>query len=279
MANLLYNSAVLPPLPEYDESVYTHACIRKDGTTDTYDLFICKNTIIRNMVLEVLNGGEFIRYGVSFEEAATAEEWTAKGSGSGDIGINMYVYPIIWANADIMNDDGTLYLAASEPAQPSEAGDAAAVFDRLTFLSGLAAGLCGRGVPAFEAQTKTAISWNGDTAGLVTSSIGLIYKVSNLAPTKEEVETLEADGTVRAYRISEDILMEFSGALIYAAGCYVCSEANHTLETPGVNFPETGIYFARDEQFYVTKLSYGEGDSFSVGYLAGVELRRKRVTD
>ena len=177
-------------------------------------------------------------------------------------------FQILWANYDVYRyldetgtipeNDGSLYLAASEPVPVEEIASA---FDQQSFLMGLACGLLGKGLP----ESEWPISWN--TAEVTnnpvkvdcTSILGKLasfVKISDYIPATEQltghylvgvdspnnltvnltsVQTTEFDlGTVIAYGYGDISL----GIVCYVG--YI-----HTAGTSiqiGITFPETGLY-------------------------------------
>lgn len=116
-----YGGALLPPLPTWDTSVYRYACIRRDGSpsagTGVYDLFIGSSPFVAGSgdISGVINGGDFLRYGIPFSAVSSASSWTYVGTGDGDIGFNRDVYPIIWTDFDILYSSGSVFLLSSVP--------------------------------------------------------------------------------------------------------------------------------------------------------------------
>lgn len=106
-------------------------------------------------------------------------------------------------------------------------------------------------------NTGAAISWDGDTTGRVNAG-GVVYKVSDLTPKKEELiggiisggqfgtHTLIADD----FGEGENWLIGFDAVMISYADSVVVQ---------GITLPEKGIYFLyQSSDNYVSGLSWGE---------------------
>ena len=127
-SRLLYNGIELPSLPVWNVSEYPYACIRQDGSpsagSGSYDLFISSKQFVADSSLSSgsygsIEGGNFLRYGIPFADVDTSSVWNYVGTGDGAIGVNEDVYPIVWCNIDILNFDGSIYLAATDPVDPN----------------------------------------------------------------------------------------------------------------------------------------------------------------
>lgn len=111
MANYLYNGMELPALPKttYPIAVMDTALygMLKEATLYLFselEYTTIEGSSDRGIVLTETNH-------VRFTATATNGEWTAASGTAGALNINN----IGWANTDILNEDGTLYLAASDP--------------------------------------------------------------------------------------------------------------------------------------------------------------------
>ena len=146
-----YNGVELPPLPEWDKETYPYAVIRTyaDGITITAIFF--QSPLIE---YQSSNDSCYVIY-----PADTATSYCAcklDGDTWSDVTVStvdrtgmsrwrITIYTVFWSNFDIPNeDDGTTYLAASDPVFVYNAAD---------FWSGVACGLSGSGVPDFEETT------------------------------------------------------------------------------------------------------------------------------
>ena len=136
----LYNGVKLPALPEWDKTVYPYAFIyivTLDGTTGVYTLVVSSSSVMgydgNGIICTAANVGQ--RYTVS------GEEWAA-AAGSDDFYIKRdnLIYTV-WANFDVLNSDGSVYVAASEPVPVVEK------FPIREWIGWLLAGLCSRPLP------------------------------------------------------------------------------------------------------------------------------------
>lgn len=100
----LYNGVRLPKLPETElPYLVIGKLMNADGSIAGYQLFAFETAKTANV--NGLVGG----LGIPDKYYVTSEmpEW--------HFGIKTQLIPPIWANYDILNNDGELYLAASEP--------------------------------------------------------------------------------------------------------------------------------------------------------------------
>lgn len=131
MPNYLYNGIELPQLPEWDKSIYPYAVIVKQGYFTTYYKLRCYATIsyYTDVDGERKFGGDgtvAIGYQVPVTDA-TNSAWESVG----EIDVSTVVGEhsvsddnsgnLMWANFDVLNTDGTIYLAASKPILLAEA--------------------------------------------------------------------------------------------------------------------------------------------------------------
>jgi hypothetical protein len=142
MGNYFYNGVELPDINSVwtDKSVYT--CVLVYSFRDEYSLrFAQKPTTIEieNGYTKLFDarGYEFIWYSLD----TNSDTWVFKGSGTNQGEDGFYasadssVLRPIWANHDILHEDGTLYLAASEPVPVHQLNPAALMQGFATMLS------------------------------------------------------------------------------------------------------------------------------------------------
>jgi hypothetical protein len=104
-----YNGVVLPKLPEWDKTVYPYVTI----TFSEYGF----GYFFRGYTDAMLYNGE---YGY-FADGEASQRYCHLIDGEwGDLWTNSTSYSvntssIVWTNTDILNEDGTIYLAASDP--------------------------------------------------------------------------------------------------------------------------------------------------------------------
>lgn len=124
MSNYLYNGWILPKLPEWDKTVYLYAYIHKDhrGEGGRYVLLIFD--------IELYWDGEYCLWRAATgntinqarvmcfydEEGVRDNDWL-EFTYYNDYKINSYdAWPdMLWFNTDILNEDGSVHLAASDP--------------------------------------------------------------------------------------------------------------------------------------------------------------------
>lgn len=107
-----YNGTVLPELPELDKEKYPYAALAYVDITNGYWIFVCSPTPI---ILSECGTLENIDNAVPIIDTTLVDGvW-----GTPEVSENgMDYFPWViakWSNHDILNEDGTLYLAASTP--------------------------------------------------------------------------------------------------------------------------------------------------------------------
>ena len=113
----LYNGVRLPGLP--DAQGYQNAFIGtlKLGTNTTTFLylldFIPKATEYQFGIKKLIGIGSYLYCGI--KGSASTLRWADADPGEATGEPFGMVFTSIWSNVDVYNDDGTLYLAASEP--------------------------------------------------------------------------------------------------------------------------------------------------------------------
>lgn len=97
----LYNGVRLPGLPEWDRETYPYAVIVQNNLSGDYFLMADDETFAANA------DGDTIRPITGVAYAIENGEWVSS--------VGRINCKAIWANHDILNPDGSVYLAASEP--------------------------------------------------------------------------------------------------------------------------------------------------------------------
>lgn len=150
----LYNGVELPALPEWDKTVYPYAFIyivTLDGTTGVYTLVVSSSSVMS------YDGNGIICPSATVGQRYTVSEdsWAAAAA-SDDFYIKRdnLIYTV-WANFDVLNSDGSVYVAASEPVP------VAGKFPLREWVGWLIAGLCSRAVPVVETREPVAYLYNG----------------------------------------------------------------------------------------------------------------------
>lgn len=117
MSNYFYNSIELPALPDWDKEKYPYAVIYSHDTT-------CHLVVFQSPAAygEVGTNGNATLYGLQFGDSVSYKATdTAWKPSTAITRIVIYMgtlhmgYKLCWSNYDILNEDGTIYLAASDP--------------------------------------------------------------------------------------------------------------------------------------------------------------------
>ena len=123
MTKYLYNSIELPALPDYDKTAYPYAFIGSyvsPLTNDTITLLVFTTTEPYTFVSEITGG---IYTGVddgSIRYNLKDGVWVHAPNAM--VNQNTEFDHLIWANYNVLNLDGSIYLAASDPVPPSISG-------------------------------------------------------------------------------------------------------------------------------------------------------------
>ena len=123
MSKYLYNGDELSALPDYDDSIYKHLCIRK--ATDYTGGYIYTLYAFTDVEYFLYDGNNWMielseNNHLAWRYNKSAEAW---GEPFTDSSPDPELIPrfgvatklLSWANFDVLNEDGTIYLAASEP--------------------------------------------------------------------------------------------------------------------------------------------------------------------
>ena len=161
MANYLYNGVELPALPEYDESAYPYAHLGTDnGSSLGYPDASVVSLLLYSVagVVDADNAnltftGPFSCISYLFTDSqdivnllvengvsATVGSWVALEQyerAEGDVDGMSLDESLVWANYDILLNDGTIYLAASEPVP---VGNNITIPDKASFMLGYLTG-------------------------------------------------------------------------------------------------------------------------------------------
>lgn len=115
----LYNGVELPPLPEWDKETYPYAFISHRKSDGVYELYACSRIPTHSPVTE--GDGIVVWYPAQLYLCTDDKSWVFKTQYSEELmeGNKVFVLDIrkdhLWSNVDILNEDGTLCLAASDP--------------------------------------------------------------------------------------------------------------------------------------------------------------------
>lgn len=133
MAECSYNGVKLQALPELP---YEYSCINESALVPgVYTLYICSEPFYYSAT----EGNVRTAAGASLSTSQYDNDAGAWGEIenmdriAGSTGLKPF-----WCNVDILNEDGSVYLAASRPVK---------IFDLRSFKTGLSFGLCGNALP------------------------------------------------------------------------------------------------------------------------------------
>ena len=112
-----YNGTVLPALPEYDKSNYPYSAIGFNQNTSTYMFIISPCRFYRSSESDCLCVPEACTT-KTYSPVDNENSWEIIATETHEAGNSFAYLPIFtgqWSSFDILNEDGTTYLAASEP--------------------------------------------------------------------------------------------------------------------------------------------------------------------
>lgn len=115
----LYNGVQLPPLPEWDKTAYPYAAIFKNiiGTAVLYIFEQKPYVTIKTSVtaaLSITSGSKYVYKGANSISNPT-NGWNANTEYTATDDQTMNIQSVIWTDFDLLNEDGTVSLSASEP--------------------------------------------------------------------------------------------------------------------------------------------------------------------
>ena len=130
--NYLYNGKELPALPEWDKETCPYAIIITGIIVGATDLYCSSEPYIA----EVVDGYNQItteRVNLLHYRYRTEEYVSGASDGWEQVATSITIHPApLWTNTDIFYEDGTLYLAASDPVPVTTA----APIDPTSFMQG-----------------------------------------------------------------------------------------------------------------------------------------------
>ena len=117
----LYNDVQLPPLPEWDREKYPYAAIETNEERTYFVLIITEKPVrLRintwNMAFIATEPTQYITWDIGVSSGHDGA-WGGEYSGSKDSVDNSFgtFGSVLWANFDVLKEDGAFYLSASEP--------------------------------------------------------------------------------------------------------------------------------------------------------------------
>jgi len=160
MANYLYNGVELPKLPEVEG--YDHKVVVKFHGDGMIRVYFSKLPFTVTEILDrseeyydeyLCNDAECISYFVYPNNQYTEKEWEYDTTDS-TLRVDVYYFTPFWSNHDILKEDGTLFLAASEPVLVGIAPE----IDPLSMTLGW---LIGRRIAGQRGEKPVAYLYNG----------------------------------------------------------------------------------------------------------------------
>lgn len=111
-----YNGVVLPKLPEWDRETYPYAVIVHNTSENKYTLYLSKVAPTYGVYNTTANVyGIYLSGDSELSSIASSDSWGAfMGSNIKCVTIISTRYAL-WTNADIVSEDGSVYLGASKP--------------------------------------------------------------------------------------------------------------------------------------------------------------------
>lgn len=281
MANYLYNGTKLPEAPEHDETIYPHLAIANNTSMNMYILVLMTKPgyVGTDGYIKCSEAATVVTYVCSKGDATWTEYQTDEYEADHGVANTSTMVPI-WSNTDVLNEDGTLYLAATEPI--------AAMIINNDFWNGVA---CGLGSSAIANFTDTTPFGKGYIIGTYLKAVrprvvnvldnewpiefsvfavannstkmdldGIpLIKVSDLAPTFAEISAIASiklvaslDGMTQELILSKYMASPVVDGVTAAVflqmqmniGAYLVSvsQENVGVDINGITFPEAGLY-------------------------------------
>lgn len=141
----LYNGVELPALPEWDKTVYPYAFIEKT-------LFMYYLRVLTNPLAPDGDSFRFTQPGLVTAVKSDMSGWDEWSE------VTENTRTPLWTNTDILNSDGTLHLAASDPIPVTVPNP----FCLRSWLTGFALGLAGKSLPYSKViREPVAYLYNG----------------------------------------------------------------------------------------------------------------------
>lgn len=151
MGKFLYGGVTLPAKPDYDETVFPCAYMQNSNTLIVVSAvgYIIKDTEGNATGMRSADGTNLIYSAWTCDDGETWTPLTVERETSTVAAANVF-----WSNTDLCYEDGTVYVAASEPVPVVEK------FPIREWIGWLLAGLCSRPLP-MGARVPVAYLYNG----------------------------------------------------------------------------------------------------------------------
>lgn len=152
MANMLYNGVELPDINEvWDKETHPYAGIGSFGVNWMFA------ALDFEVYADVSKSGYYASSAGKIDQYLCQNgEWVLVSSQNMDAGNLLTSFSQVtftWASFNILDNNGSVYLAASDPVDPNAPAEPTYTYDKTAFLSGMAMGLCGKGDPTFTGGT------------------------------------------------------------------------------------------------------------------------------
>lgn len=254
MSNYLYNGVELPALPNWDKALYPYVYI-SNGFSGIGRKFVC----FQNIEYGVNDSGYYclvIPAGTGMSGLYSDGQWKTPTVTTTDTRITIPNDAFVWANFDVLNEDGSVYLAASEPV-PILAPILAPTLDPLSLWLGWEAGnwvARQRGKKAEEEKTPVAYLYNG----VRLPDIDTAYA----AFADENDVTVEQAKEMLPYAI---ILTAGGSTYLYICTFELSIDTNGKLNNSadGVSF----VYWSHDESWSASGGGYIDAGNFDTNPL------------
>lgn len=220
----LYNNIALPALPDWDKETYPYAVIvRNEDVSPGYWFVASESTYAvteSNGFMPSVRGDD-----VQYLYDVDTQTWTESE-------MSMYAAPCVkWANYDVYDTDGTLYLAASEPVPVTSP-----YIDPKSLLMGYRVGCILR---AMRNKKREPVAY--------------LYNGVQLPPLPEWDKTVYPYAYITLYPFTEAAgILWLSKAPFYADRE---SETMHTIDSNGID--TSALYYAVEGNAWIYKSTWG----------------------
>lgn len=230
MGNVIYNGISLPDIDEVwvDKETYPYAFIVESGVShrSDYTLYLVDSPVYfqptgdssaNNCIYPSNVNAQYTYFChlVGDYNPDGTITWDLTAENADFSGIVVYDRKIIWVNTDMLNVDGTLYLAASDPIPVDPTSRP---FDLRSWLIGYILGICGKPLPLSAVQELVGYLYNG-------------VRLSELVSPPEGYPYIalcgSAGNTVGAFALRTPMTIRSGGALGSADNISNCTSFAH----------------------------------------------------
>lgn len=269
MANYLYNGVLLPDINEVwtDKETYPYALIRK--STDITSLWFAK-------AIRFYNETNFadgvwsveVNDAVSYWLTDSGNDWNLYGETTG--GWMTAITSVIWSNSDILNEDGSVYLPASDPVSPAVYMDIGGVRKKVTAYKDIGGvrrkiSEAGASLPAVGTSLEDC-TWEQISAISAAGKAAEYFSVGDTKSVylKGTVGTLELDTTLYVYILGFDHNSEVEGKGI-TFGTFKTAD--------GVNVALVDRKYGSYDSSGTKYFNMNHWDNYNYGGWAGCDMR------